>query len=218
MGSIFVISSSFVTFLSLSSFWSTACPLVKTVCTYSGVRLLTSTLSLPVSSINNFWDGPIAGPPYPYSVRSLFAVGNFLTIIGVPIPIPYTTFTWWFPGASSTVMKRVSSQFRSQRSLPCVLSKLKMSLVFSSLCFRCYLAHFCCGRPPLWWHSSPIVCFLVYWWHLLWCGLCSCSCICRSCSRGCPLVCSSCIFWSLCHHPCRPHFFCFSCLMLLHDV
>ena len=51
-------------------------------------------------------------------------------ILAVPIPIPYTTFTWWVPGAVSIAVMRVSSPFRYHRSLHYVFSKLNMPLVF----------------------------------------------------------------------------------------
>ena len=75
-------------------------------------------------------------------------------ILDFTIPILYTTFTWWVPGAASSAVKRVSSPFRSQRSLTCVFSKLKMSLAFF-LCVSGVIlliavasAHLGSGRVP----------------------------------------------------------------------
>ena len=55
-------------------------------------------------------------------------MGAVWSILAVPIPIMYTTFTCWVPGAESSAVKRVSSPFRYCGSLPRVFRKLKMSL------------------------------------------------------------------------------------------
>ena len=51
-------------------------------------------------------------------------------IIAVTRTIPYTTFTYWVLGVEIIAVKRVSSPFRSRRSLPLVLRKLNISLAF----------------------------------------------------------------------------------------
>ena len=51
-------------------------------------------------------------------------------ILAVPSPIPYTTFTCWVRGGESNSVKRLSSLFRSLRSLHCVFRKVRMSLDF----------------------------------------------------------------------------------------
>ena len=69
MGDILMISSLSITFLDISSFWSTTCLSVKSVWTSSGVRFLTSTLYCTITSKTNVWEGRILVPPSKYSVR-----------------------------------------------------------------------------------------------------------------------------------------------------
>ena len=51
---------------------------MKPVCTSYGVRLLTSILSLTVESRTSVWEGPILGPPPPYTVRSFLRWARFI--------------------------------------------------------------------------------------------------------------------------------------------
>ena len=98
-------------------------------------------------------------PPSPYIVRILIAMVNVCPILAAPIPIPYTTFTWWVPGAAISALKRVSYPFRSQRSLTCVFSKVNMYFAFFFV-FMVLSCSLLLQPPPLVLEESPHSVFL----------------------------------------------------------